>query len=144
MAAARDVELQAYLSQSGVEWDRLDGTARRAAEETWREVYGHAFRGRARLRHGAKADHEYQCEPCTHYLIVPFSAEVAGIPMHVLGRGLDASECRGPLVPLATFCDVEFFVCPTDFAWAMIHTHEDHAFGGPYFVRAEWLPGERG
>ena len=39
---------------------------------------------------------------------------------------------------------VEFFVCPIDFAWCMIHTHEDHAFGGPYFIRAEWLPGEQG
>jgi hypothetical protein len=39
------------------------------------------------------------------------------------------------------FCDVEFFVCPTDFAWAMIHTHEDHAFEGPYFIRADWLAG---
>jgi hypothetical protein len=122
----------------------LDNAARLAAEETWRGVYGHAFHGRPRLRHGAKADYEYQQEPCTHYLIVPFSGGVAGLPVHVLGRQLDAYECRGPLVPLGAFCDVEFFVCPTDFAWAMIHTHEDHAWGGPYFIRAEWLPGEPG
>jgi hypothetical protein len=136
--------LQAYLSQSGVEWDRLDETARRAAEDTWRGVYGQAFRGRPRLRRGAKADHEYQREPCTHYLIVPFSAGVAELPVQVLGRRMDAYECRGPLVPFGAFCAVEFFVCPTDFAWAMIHTHEDHALGGPYFIRAEWLPGGPG
>ena len=134
--------MQAYLHQSGVEWDRLDETARLAAEEAWRRIYGHAFGARPRFRHGAKADYDYQRASCTHYLIVPFSAGVAGLPLQVLGRRLDAYECRGPLVPLAAFGDVEFFVCPTDFAWTMIHTHEDHAFGGPYFIRAEWVTGE--
>ena len=96
-------------------------------------------RSRQRFRQGSKADFEYQKEACTHYLIVPFSAGVAGLPVHVLDRRLDAYECRGRLVPLGGFCDVEFFICPIDYAWAMIHTHEDHALGGPYFIRAEWL-----
>jgi hypothetical protein len=136
--------LQDYLSQSGVQWNVLDETAHIEAEDTWRGIYGHAFQGRPRLRHGAKADYDYQSEPCNHYIIVPFSAGVAGLPVHVLGCGLSAYECRGPLVPMGAFCDVEFFVCPTDFAWAMIHTHEDHALGGPYFIRAEWLAGGGG
>jgi hypothetical protein len=135
--ARHDDELQGYLSQSGVNWDRLDETARRPAEETWRGIYSGAFRGLTHLRRGAKAEHEYLREPCTNYLIVPFSGAVVGLPMHVLGRRLDAYECRGPLVPLGAFCDVEFFICPSDFAWTMIHTHEDHALGGPYFIRAE-------
>jgi len=143
-AKTSDDELQDYLGRSGVEWDRLDEPARLAAENSWRGVYAHAFRGRPRLRYGHKADFEYEREPCTHYLIVPFSAGVAGLPMGLLCRRIDAYECRGPLVPLGTFCEEEFFVCPTDFAWAMIHTHEDHALGGPYFIRAEWLPGRRG
>jgi hypothetical protein len=104
LARARDDELQAYLSQSGVEWDRLDETARLAAEETWRGIYGQAFRGRPRLRHEAKADYD-QHEPCTHYLIVPLSANVPGLPMDVRGRQMDAYECRGPLVPLGAFHD---------------------------------------
>ena len=141
-ARAYDDELQDYLRQSGVQWARLDETARRMAEDAWREIYGHAFRGWPRLRYGTKADYEYQREPCAHYRIVPFSAGVPGLPVHVLGRRMDAYECHGPLVPLGAFCNVEFFVCSPDFAWAMIHTHEDHALGGPYFIRAEWLPRE--
>jgi hypothetical protein len=136
--------LQAYLDQSGVEWDRLDETARLAAEQTWQSLYGHAFGSRTRFRHGAKAEYEYEKGPCTHYVIVPFSTRVAGLPVHPLGRRLDAYECSGALVPLGAFCDIEFLVCPTDFAWSMIHTHEDRAFGGPYFIRAEWLAGEGG
>jgi hypothetical protein len=53
---------------------------------------------------------------------------------------LGAYECRGPLVPLGEFHQAEFFVGPPDFGWTMVHTHEDHDLGGPYFVRAEWLP----
>jgi hypothetical protein len=46
----------------------------------------------------------------------------------------------GPLVPLGAACDVEFAVSPADLSWTMLHTHEDHALGGPYFIRREWLP----
>jgi len=63
--------------------------------------------------------------------------------MQVLGRQLDGYECHGPLVTLGAFHDVEFFVCPTDFAWTMIHTHEDYSLGGPYFIRVEWLCSEQ-
>ncbi len=50
-----------------------------------------------------------------------------------------AYECRGPLVPLGNFNSVELFVSPADLDWTMVYTHEDHAFGGPYFIKAEWL-----
>jgi hypothetical protein len=136
--------LQDYLTQNGVEWNLLDEMVCVKIEEDWREIYGQAFRGRPRLRHGAKADYEYQRESCNHYLIVPFSARVAGLPVQVHHRSLGAYECRGPLIPMGAFCTVEFFICPTDFAWTMIHCHEDHGPGGPYFIRDEWLAAGRG
>jgi hypothetical protein len=132
--------LQDDLSRAGVEWDRLTEPARVEAEAAWRRVYGEAFRGRPRLRHGARADYEYSCQSCDHYLIVPFSASVPGLPVHVYRRAIGAYECRGPLIPLGAFCDAEFFICPPDLTWAMVHTHEDHALEGPYFIRAEWIP----
>ena len=140
-----DNELTDYLEQSVVAWTRLGERAHRVAEETWRGTYGRAFAdGRPRCRHGVKADFEYEQEPCSHYLIVPFTADVPGLPVQVHGRHMDAFECRGPLVPLGEFHQAEFFVSPPDLGWTMVHTHEDHALGGPYFVRAEWLPGGRG
>jgi hypothetical protein len=78
-------------------------------------------------------------QPCDHYQIVPFSAKVDGLPVHVVGRAIDAYDCSGPLVPLQVFHNAEFFVCPSDLSWTMVHTHEDHALGGPYFLRAEWV-----
>ncbi len=131
-----------FPDQSGVARTRLSEEAHRAAEEAWRASDGRAFaKGRPRCRHRFRAEFEYEREACDHYLIVPFTSDVPGTPVHVLGRQSDAYECRGPLVPLGRLHGVEFFVSPPDFVWTTVHTHEDHAFGGPYFVRAEWLPG---
>lgn len=133
-------KLQEYLSQSEVKWIILEESAAQEIEARWRNIYGSAFVGRPRLRHGAKAEYEYQQEPCSHYLIVPFSARLAGTAVQANRHYLSPYECHGPLVPLGDFCGAEFLVCPVDCAWTMIHTHEDHSYGGPYFIRAEWLP----
>jgi hypothetical protein len=93
------------------------------------------------LKHGNRADHEFGRQACDHYFVVPFSANVDGLPIHVDNMMIGAYECRGPLVSLAAFHDSEFFVCPPDLSWSMVYTHEDHSMGGPYFIRTEWLPG---
>jgi hypothetical protein len=137
---SRDNELCIYLTQSGTTSVRLDATSSAAAERAWREIYGGAFAGRPRLRTGAKAEHEYRQQVCTHYLIVPFTSNVEGLPVQVLGSEIGAYDCSGSLVPLGAFHTAEFFVCPIDFSWTMVHTHEDHGCAGPFFIRREWLP----
>ena len=91
------------------------------------------------MRTGAKAEYEYLQQPCKHYLIVPFTSDVKGTPMHVCRKAIGAYECHNELVPLGRFCDAEFFVSPMDFEWSLVHTHEDHAIQGPYFIRREWV-----
>jgi hypothetical protein len=143
-AKSIDDELQERFTAAGVTWSQLTDFARKEAETAWRWVYGRAFRGRPRLKHGFRADHEYAWQSCDHYLVVPFSTGVAGLPLHVLGRTISAYECCGPLLPLGDYHNAEFFVCPLDLSWTMVHTHKDHALGGPYFIRAEWMPGAGG
>ncbi len=137
-----DESLQDYLSQAGVEWNPLDDRERVKAETAWRQIYCRAFQGRPRLRRGARAEHEYRSQRCDDYRIVPFAAGVSGLPIHVYRQSIAAYECRGPLVALGAFRDAEFFISPPDLAWAMIHTHEDFCFGGPYFIRSDWIPGD--
>jgi len=134
-----DDELQAYLTASSIEWRVLDRTAQQLAEAEWRQIFGQAFIGRARMRIGAKALSEYLDQPCTRFLIVPFSQDVIGTPMHVRSQRIAAYECTGKLVPLGQFCDVEFSISPGAYEWTMVHTHEDYAIDGPYFIRREWL-----
>lgn len=129
-----------YLRRSGVEWALMDEPSAIEAEFDWRQRYGAAFGDRFRCKQDAKAEHEYAAEACDQYFVVPFSSDVAGLPVRVRERSLSAFRCHGPLVPLGEFHNAEFFVCPQDYAWTMVHTHEDHSLGGPYFTRAEWLP----
>ena len=134
-----DDELQQHLTRSNVQWRVLEESAHRDAEADWRKLFARPASGRRRVRSGAKAEHEYLQQPCTHFLIVPFTSNVEGFPMGVQGQSLGAYECSGPLIPFGEFCEAEFFVSPLDFEWTMVHTHEDFAIGGPYFIRREWV-----
>jgi hypothetical protein len=140
-AISNEDELQDCFDRSGIEWKELDVAQRNAAEDIWRSIFGRCLVPMPRHRQGAKADFEYAQQECDDYLVVPFTSNVPGLPVHVLdSRKKRAYRCCGRLIPFGQFYSVEFFVCPVDFAWTMIHTHEDHALGGPYFIRVEWLP----
>ena len=133
------VRLNARLEDAGVLRRTLTEKERHEAEQQWRAVYGNAFRGRPRLREGLKADFEYSKQPPCRWLVVPLSSEVEGTSVSPIGNVETGYECEGPLVPLGGFRNIEFAVAPTDLSWTMLYTHEDHALGGPYFIRLEWL-----
>src|SRR4051794_23285847 len=123
---SRDAELQSLLDAAGVSWRTLTDAEQVQAEAQWRAVYGRAFRGRSRLRHGARADFEYAQQPAGRWLVVPLTSGVEGTAVTPLDRQLDGYECEGPLVPLGSLCGAEFAVSPADLSWAMLYTHEDH------------------
>jgi hypothetical protein len=132
-------DLQEYLTSFNIEWRLLEESAHFDAEAEWRSIFGQAFRRWARLRRGAKAEYEYLQQPCNHYLIIPFTSDIDGTPMHVCRQAIGAYECHGRLVALGQFCDAEFFVSPMDFEWTVLNTNEDHVIDGPYFIRHDWL-----
>lgn len=73
--------------------------------------------------------------------MVPLSKGAEGTAVRPIGWIGKGYECDGPVVPLGKACAVEFAVMPEDLSWTMLYTHEDHGYGGPYFVRREWIPG---
>jgi hypothetical protein len=135
----RDAEFRRLLNASGVKWIELDTGASIHSENEWRRIYGKAFIGRSRARVGSKAENAYRSESCDHFVVVPFTSDVDGLPLRVLGRSLAAYDCRGPLIHFSEFHNVEMFISPTDFRWTMVYTHEDYGLGGPYFHKREWL-----
>lgn len=137
---SRDAELRELLDSAGVAWRLLTGEERAEAESQWRAVFGRAFRGRPRLRQGARADFECARQPAGRWLVVPLTSGVEGTSVSPPGPALGGYECEGPVVGLGLLCGAEFAVSPADLSWAMLYTHEDHALGGPYFVRREWVP----
>ena len=135
-----DQLLQDYLTRRQVAWSLLESTQHRQFELEWRAIYGNYFLGRPRLRHGSRADYEYGKQSCSHYVIVPFTTKLLGTPVQADQQLMSAYECQGQLIPLNEFHNAEFFIVPANLSWTMVHTHEDHAFGGPYFVKREWIP----
>lgn len=129
-----------YLTIAAVNVRALELQESLAIDQNWRAIYGSAFVGKPRLRIGVKAEAEYAQNECSHYWVVPFNSDLAGTPVHVNERNRRGFECRGRLLSLSAFHLIEFFVCPIDFEWTMVHTHEDHSLGGPYFVRWQWIP----
>jgi hypothetical protein len=127
------------MNGSMVDWRILNRSEHFEAESEWRSIFGKAWIQRSRMRRGVKAEAEYLQQPCEHYLIVPFTANVEGTPIHVYRQAISAYECQGRLISLVQFCDAEFFVSTLNFEWTLVHTHEDYAIDGPYFVRREWV-----
>jgi hypothetical protein len=132
-----DNELLRLFHGSSVTASRLPRLEHKRWELAWREVYQTAFVTGRRFRCGAKADHAFLQEPCSHWLIVPFLSMVPGTAVNVQHKALSAFECHGPLLLLEAFKNIEFFISPPDLSWTFVRTHEDYALGGPYFARAQ-------
>jgi hypothetical protein len=71
--------------------------------------------------------------------VMAFTSDVEGTPMGISRQAIGAYICQGHPVALGEFCCAEFFISPMDFEWTMLHTHEDHVMGSPYFIRRDWL-----
>jgi hypothetical protein len=128
-----------------VAWQTVPPDEHRRLCNEWDAVYGNAFAVERRVRHraGARAQEAYARQTADTFLIVPFLGRRGGPhDINKPGPRIAAYACRNPeggLPGFSTFANIDFFVAPPDLECTMVHTHEDHAYGGPYFVRKEWL-----
>src|SRR5689334_2295702 len=138
-----DERLEEFLSAQGVVWDIIPAERHIRFCHEWEDAYGSWFGELFRHKEGAKAEEEYSRQVAPIFCIVPFLGPKAG--PHSIGGNwrpkTAAYQCRGDgtLPDLSAFAERDLFVAPPDLSWTMVHTHEDHALGGPYFVRREWL-----
>jgi hypothetical protein len=136
-----DERLEQFLTQCGLAWSVISWDRHVSLSNEWETLYGN-FHHWLRQKEGAKAQFEYSHQTAEMFMIVPFLSNVAG-PHSIDKRGSRkaAYECHGDgtLPDLSAFALTDFFIVPDDFNWTMIHTHEDYGFGGPYFVRRDWL-----
>jgi hypothetical protein len=143
-----DLKLQQFLTQVGVAWRPLPREQHILLSNEWEGLYGHCFGHGIRYREGARAQFEYSQQCTQTFMIVPFLGKYGG-PHSINKRGARkaAYECHGDgtLPDMSAFAETDFFIVPSDLSWTMIHTHEDYALGGPYFLRKDWLahPNER-
>jgi hypothetical protein len=141
VAAVANETLEQFLTQCGLAWSVIPWERHVCLNNEWETVYGNV---RHWLRHkqGVKAQFEYSHQAAETLMVVPFLGNVAGPhSINKSGPRKAAYECHGngTLPDLSAFANTDFFIVPNDFGWTMIHTHEDFALGGPYFVHQEWL-----
>ncbi|HEV3260071.1 MAG TPA: hypothetical protein VG013_24655 [Gemmataceae bacterium] len=142
VSTVADERLEQYLTQYGLVWQAILPERHVSLSNEWEALYGECFSHQLRYKQGAKAQVEYSHQSAATIMIVPFLGKYGGphsISKH--GPRKAAYECHGSggLPDLSTFADTDFFIVPTDLSWTMIHTHEDYEWGGPYFMRKDWL-----
>lgn len=136
-----DERLEQFLTERGLAWTAIPWEGHVVLNNEWYGVYGDP-RLWLRERCGTKAQFEYDRQEVETLLLVPFLRDVAGwhsIRRPGLPRAAYELHPHGTPPNLSAFADTDFFVVPEDWDWTMIHTHEDYGFGGPYFIRREWL-----
>jgi hypothetical protein len=133
--------LETYFDEQDIAWKRLNLMQYASLWQRWVAVFGNLFDKQARKRTANKARHEFS-QVITDRFYVLCISDRQHVPY--AGRtqsGFFAYECSLPrkqtMPDLSDFNQLEFVVTGDDFAWTMVHTHEDGS-GGPFFSLAEW------
>ena len=92
---------------------------------------------------GSKAIAKWLSVGNDNLVLLYLSARITAFPISENSRPCTAHRYSGPIIDLSRYNELEFAVFPDSFDWTLIHTHEDGAFGGPYFIRNEGRPSER-
>jgi hypothetical protein len=142
MTPAQITELERYLDERGIGRNRLDLAQYAALWQRWVAVFGSLFDQHAPKRTGDKARYELSRVTTDRFFVLSIS-DRQHIPYAGRTHGsFFAYECSLPCIQtvpdLSAFQELELVVTPHDFAWTMVHTHEDDGLGGPFFALAEW------
>lgn len=74
---------------------------------------------------GDEARSAFRAGVCESFYVLPHMDEYGGY------------RCHASTLPQFDRKNIDAYICPFDFGWTMVYTHEGDAFG-PYFTRAEW------
>jgi hypothetical protein len=147
MTTVADEGLEQFLTQCGLVWTGMPWERHVSMSNEWESLYGD-FQHWLRTKIGVKAQFEYFWQSADVFMIVPFLGSNGGAySVNKRGPRKAAYECHGDgtLPDLLAFAATDLFIVPNDLSWTMIHTHEDEAWGGPYYIRKDWLgtPGKK-
>ena len=72
-------------------------------------------------------------------ILLFLSSRITAFPISTNNRPCVAFRYAGQKLDLSDYHELEFAVFPETYRWTLVHTHEDYAFGGPYFICAAEL-----
>jgi len=133
--------IEQFLDERAISWKRLDVHGWGALWKRWLLIYGRMFEPGTRRKQGNKARHELGQLTADGFLILAIP-DVRVVPFAGNTRRGFAYECAfeepSPVLDLSQISGCDIVQCASDFAWTMVHTHEDDGWGGPFFSRSEW------
>ena len=130
-------ELIDALNRCHAQWSEVSAKEHLEFLRRWTELYGELHQRRTQRRSGARALAEAQ-EACDGELLLVPCRDPARLAWKAVGAALRFSSATLPdLTDVSDYVDV--FVSPPDFGWTLYFGHEVSVFGGPEFLRAEWM-----
>ena len=129
-------EFHQYLADHGVTLTELTRKESFAITKRWTSVFARQSDNLQEIQ-GLKAIDEWLGTADGHLILLFLSARITAFPISENSRPCTAHRYNGPIIDLSAFNQLEFAVFPETYEWTLIHTHEDGAFGGPFFIRAE-------
>ena len=132
-------DFMSYLAQNGVTLTELSRKESFAITKRWTSQ----FATRSEDLHetqGPKAIDRWLSADADDLILLFLSARITAFPISTNSRPCTAHTYTGPNIALAAYNELEFAVFPQSYEWTLIHTHEDGALGGPYFIRSQAGP----
>jgi hypothetical protein len=123
-----------YLASHGVTLTELSRKESFAITKQWTSI----FAAKSDALHeivGLKAIDTWLSTTDDSLILLFLSAKITAFPISENSRPCTAHRYAGRPIDLSAYNELEFAVFPETFAWTLVHTHEDGAFGGPYFIR---------
>lgn len=122
-----------YLADHGVTLTGLSRKESFAVMKRWTSVFARPSDKLREVR-GRRAIERWLSTTGADRMLLYLSARITAFPLSVQSRPCSAHRYAGPALDLSAFHDLEFAVFDPAYAWTLVHTHEDSAFGGPYFI----------
>ena len=107
-----------------------------AITKRWTSVFA-AQSDNLRETQGLKAIDKWLKTTDDQLILLFLSAQITAFPISENSRPCTAHRYVGRIIDLSDYNQLEFAVFPETYEWTLIHTHEDGAFGGPYFISNE-------
>ena len=131
-----------YLADQGVTLTELSRAESFAITKRWTSVFTVQSDDLLETR-GLKGIDQWLNAPDDHLLLLFLSARITAFPISKNSRPCTAHRYSGRTIDVSAYNELEFAVFPETYEWTLIYTHEDGAFGGPYFIRNEGTPSKR-
>ncbi|WP_146504033.1 hypothetical protein [Rubinisphaera italica] len=131
-----------YLVDHGVTLTELPRKESFAITKRWTSVFA-VESDDLHETQGLKAIDKWLKTTDDQLILLFLSSRITAFPISENGGPCTAHRYTGRIIDLSAYNQLEFAVFPETYEWTLIHTHEDGAFGGPYFIRIERTPSTR-